>query len=208
MVSLKSNLALFCLSLGIVITIIPWISCKAQTKPESYPNVTNVKNFHWQGLLSEEQLSYKEVMDITDRYFRNHPEQKEEQEETYKAYLRWKLFWKNRMTKSGEKITGSQYANQFLNNLYRRSIAMQKHGQISSYCQSFDYEPKWRLLGPKKKYEDQNRGRLISVAVHPNDTNTIYAGSWQSGLYRTTNNGKTQKNMTDSKQKALVFMIG
>lgn len=51
----------------------------------------------------------------------------------------------------------------------------------------------WENLGPQVK-----SGRIISIAFHPTDTNTMYAGSASGGLWRTTDYGNTWEPITDN----------
>lgn len=48
-------------------------------------------------------------------------------------------------------------------------------------------------------------GRTISIAVHPTDPNTVYVGTAQGGLYRTTDGGSTWTPLLDN---ALSLAIG
>jgi len=50
----------------------------------------------------------------------------------------------------------------------------------------------WENFGPHNV-----SGRIISIAFHPTDSNTIYAGSAGGGLWKTTNNGLTWNPLTD-----------
>ncbi len=50
----------------------------------------------------------------------------------------------------------------------------------------------WQNLGPHTK-----SGRIISIAFHPTDTNTIYAGSASGGLWLTSDYGSTWQPITD-----------
>lgn len=50
----------------------------------------------------------------------------------------------------------------------------------------------WTNYGP-----DEVSGRLISVAFHPTDTNTMYVGSAGGGLWKTTDYGKNWTPLTD-----------
>jgi len=51
----------------------------------------------------------------------------------------------------------------------------------------------WQNFGP-----DTTSGRIISVAFHPTDSNTMLVGSASGGLWRTTDYGNTWNVLTDS----------
>lgn len=176
---------------------------KSKVNYDTIPNLFQSNQYLGQ---TTQKTDYQALMNITDRYFNKYPIMREKMEEYFKNYQRWKYYWKDRMSRVGRKVTGSRYMQKMKLNRLKRITASKK--TATPICHRSNHQPNWQLLGPKKKYSDQQRGRLISVAVHPNDTNTIYAGSWQSGLYKTTEHEETWKHMTDSKQKALVFMIG
>jgi hypothetical protein len=51
----------------------------------------------------------------------------------------------------------------------------------------------WVSLGPSN-----GAGRISSVAVHPTTIGTVYVGANSGGVWKTTNNGETWNNLTDS----------
>lgn len=51
----------------------------------------------------------------------------------------------------------------------------------------------WENFGPYTK-----SGRIIAIAFHPTDSNTMYAGSASGGLWRTTDYGNTWTPLTDN----------
>ena len=67
------------------------------------------------------------------------------------------------------------------------------------YCESNESFSKWEFLGPHHDPSiGQYLGIIISLAVDPDDPeNTIYAGTGQGGLFKTTNGGQSWQNLTD-----------
>ncbi|MET0624294.1 MAG: HYR domain-containing protein [Pyrinomonadaceae bacterium] len=65
-----------------------------------------------------------------------------------------------------------------------------------SLAASLAADPEWRSLGPKPIPNGQTSagsvpvsGRTIAIAVHPTDPDTVYVGTAQGGLYKSTNGG-------------------
>jgi photosystem II stability/assembly factor-like uncharacterized protein len=60
----------------------------------------------------------------------------------------------------------------------------------------------WVSLGPTSPYDLNNTftgrlGRVNSITIHPNDTNTIFLGTPNGGIWKTTNAGATWSSNTD-----------
>lgn len=57
----------------------------------------------------------------------------------------------------------------------------------------------WSPIGPDVIPENSlgSAGRLVSIAVHPRDPNTIYIGAAQGGVWKTTNRGASWTPLTD-----------
>ncbi len=67
--------------------------------------------------------------------------------------------------------------------------------------QESEYKSNWTFLGPKNpesKLADQHAGVITSISVNPNDTNEIYIGTMTSGLFHSTNRGKSWTCLTDN----------
>ncbi len=56
--------------------------------------------------------------------------------------------------------------------------------------------PVWDYLGPKG-VKDQWMGRITAIAVHPEDSSTLWAGAAPGGLFRSTDDGEHWKSLTD-----------
>ncbi len=60
----------------------------------------------------------------------------------------------------------------------------------------------WRELGPDtlnngNYFPEPVSGRLLAIAIDPYDSRTMYVGSAQGGIWKTTNGGKSWKPLTD-----------
>src|SRR5215217_6480524 len=51
----------------------------------------------------------------------------------------------------------------------------------------------WEYLGPSN-----GAGRISALAVHPTATGTVYVAANSGGVWKTTDNGETWTNLTDS----------
>jgi photosystem II stability/assembly factor-like uncharacterized protein len=76
--------------------------------------------------------------------------------------------------------------------------------RVSLGLQSFIDTPTWNFLGPAPIPNGQTSavstpvsGRTISIAVDPLDPNTVYVGTAQGGLYKSTNGGTTWTPLFD-----------
>ena len=104
----------------------------------------------------------------------------------FKQYARWQWFWSKRIMVTSTGIGDMQY----LNDAMAKYITNQN--QICG--NSSQSSSNWESLGPDSDPilsnttdRGQNLGMIISLWVHPQNTNVIYAGSRFGGLFRTTN---------------------
>ena len=73
-------------------------------------------------------------------------------------------------------------------------------------------DPEWRPLGPKPIPNGQTSagsvpvsGRTIAIAVHPTDPDTVYVGTAQGGLYKSTNGGANWTALFDFELESLAI---
>ena len=98
------------------------------------------------------------------------------------------------------------------------AIAQMEHQEkvlkrrVSLGIQSLVDTPAWNFLGPAPIPNGQTSaistpvsGRTISIAVHPTDPNTVYVGTAQGGLYKSTNGGTTWTPLFDSELETLAI---
>lgn len=112
----------------------------------------------------------------------------EEYEDNYMEYSRWKHFWENRIGGLNTQNSG------FYNTLYSRFINTGNHR--TSNCNSGQLNSNWKSLGPGE-YPEQKLGFVQSIAMHPTNSQILYAGSENGGLFKSVNGGQTWENKTN-----------
>ena len=132
--------------------------------------------------------SFYELTDKIDSYF----EMQETKDSDYKHYMRWKGEMIYHVSPIGEleNINVSRFkALKELNNKNQTNFNRVYHGQ-------------WELVGPSNYtggdvYSGGGIGRINCMAFHPTNNNTLYIGSANGGLWKTTNNGNSWIPLTD-----------
>jgi photosystem II stability/assembly factor-like uncharacterized protein len=105
-----------------------------------------------------------------------------------KSFGRWENFWHGRSGKPNVQPGGDlTVANEF--------TGMLLDGTISS-CNSSPTNLNWTLVGPNSSTAT-DMGVVFSLAVHPSNTNIIYAGTQSSGLWKTTDKGVNWQCISD-----------
>jgi len=89
-----------------------------------------------------------------------------------RSILRWENFWEKRLYSSGNfKIATEAMRN------YAFEFAQ------SSLSSSLN-NSNWISLGPSNNNLTNGVGRVLTVAIDPNNSNTIYAGAWNGGVWK------------------------
>ncbi|MEN9458697.1 MAG: hypothetical protein RL135_1287, partial [Bacteroidota bacterium] len=103
-----------------------------------------------------------------------------------KSFERYKYVMQDRMYANNTQLGGDVFtASKMGNQLILQNIQP---------CSNTDYP--WSLIGPV--YTGiSNLGIVNAVAVHPTNSQIIYAGTQASGLWKTSNGGTTWNNVTD-----------
>lgn len=105
-----------------------------------------------------------------------------------KEFERWEWFWSTRVNSSDSSINGT-----FIPALNALSSLMQ-----TPVCTSSPYVASWNSLGPNS-FPDQAEGMVLAVTFDPvNPLTTFYAGTPNSGAWKTTDGGTTWQSLTES----------
>ncbi len=88
----------------------------------------------------------------------------------------------------------------------------QQRAQVFGLAAALLADPEWRPLGPAPIPNGQTSavsvpvsGRTIAIAVHPTDPNTVYVGTAQGGLYKSTNGGANWTALFDFDLESLAI---
>jgi|GEM_PF-1545348 len=132
-----------------------------------------------------------DIQTKADGYYALHPDTTEGGGET--QFERWEGFWNTRVGSSDTTANGT-----FLPSLRALSGLIQ-----TPVCSSSSsYVANWQNLGPgtsSTPIADQALGMVLAVTFDPaNPTTTFYAGTPNSGAWKTTNAGVSWQSMTES----------
>lgn len=104
----------------------------------------------------------------------------------YKVFKRWEAYMKPRVYPTGEMTQASQAYTNFID--WERTHPQSVDKSISG---------NWNLLGPVGAPSGGGAGRVNFVRFDPTNTNTIYIGTPDGGLWKSTNSGSSWTPMTD-----------
>jgi PKD repeat protein len=105
----------------------------------------------------------------------------------YKAFKRWEHYMKPRVYPSGDvKLPSKSYTNykQWEADLAAQGIPKSTNGN-------------WSIIGPIGKPTGGGAGRLNFIRFDPTNSNTIWVGAPDGGLWKTTNGGTSWTTNTD-----------
>jgi len=106
----------------------------------------------------------------------------------YKQFKRWEWFWEQRVYPTGNFPAAGHL--QLEKNKYYKT-----HKNKSSFQA---ITPNWTNLGPSTSLGGYaGLGRLNTVAIDPNDANTILVGAASGGIWKSTNKGSSWTALTD-----------
>jgi hypothetical protein len=145
------------------------------------------------GLLYESQgsdtsLSFFDIQNNAEEFFRNyHNLNGPAIPRIEKVYKRWEYFWRNKVTYPFQPKNGDLGAHNF----YKHALTTHQ----LNVCTTPIGNP-WSLAGidylPR-----QEIGIVQSMAINPDNTNILFAGSYTSGLWRSMDAGANWENITD-----------
>ncbi len=105
-------------------------------------------------------------------------------------YKRWEYFWERRIYPDGSFPSPYITINEWNNYVSTHGSAMAKFYKKSG---------NWSPIGPiAKNTSEDGIGRITAITFHPKDTNIIFAGTPNGGLWKTTNNGNTWTTGSDN----------
>jgi photosystem II stability/assembly factor-like uncharacterized protein len=111
---------------------------------------------------------------------------------TLERFNRWANFMENRI----DPASGTCFDPNILWKEKQAFLDLQRTKKLRSGNSD------WVSLGPNSPYDINNvstgrLGRVNSITIHPTDTNTIFLGTPDGGIWKTTNGGQTWATNTD-----------
>jgi len=86
--------------------------------------------------------------------------------------------------------------------------ALRRSLTLSIAAQNSPVEPAWTLIGPQTvDLYGINAGRVSAIAIDPSNTQIVYAGGAEGGVWKSINGGTTWTPMTDSQVSLAVGSI-
>lgn len=180
----------------------------------------------WQSQLPkkpEKELTFEDYKRAFENYYREHPVNLEEEKlgpkfnfegtqevkkraaiEEYKLLNRWEWFTEPRVYPSGKwdfdkiDLTAESLAAEDERLRLKLSQTDTLKLQMNRPKISGSLPSSWAPLGPSNAVGGTNLGRVNSIQFDPTDPKTIYIGSPDGGVWKTTNNGATWKPKFDS----------
>jgi uncharacterized cupin superfamily protein len=114
-----------------------------------------------------------------DSYYTRHPELKEQRGSGWKPYNRLKWFYGHRVFQDAGNAVQARW------NAYLRKTDLEERNRAQAMSS-------WFSLGPTNL-----AGRMLDLEFDPSNTNIIYAGAADGGLWKSTNGGVSWSTTTD-----------
>lgn len=138
--------------------------------------------------------NYYKITAELDAYWESNP-LKNVKGSGFKPYQRWKEYWKNYLHSDGTLMTSDEITKQFRQS--RQSFRSITTGKTTATDKS-----DWQPLGPfshkNKGSWSSGQGRVNITVVDPSNPNTIFIGSPNGGLWKSTDHGSSWINLTDT----------
>lgn len=162
---------------------------------------TTTQNKKWLEMMQDPSLKFSEVQKVFNNYWQNRTDYKSN---GYKVFKRWEYINENRVLADG-RLQQPGYVWEVYNKYQTEQSTKRKIAQRSA-------AGTWAQMGPNA-YPTNNTGqptgmgRVNSLAFHPTDANTIYAGAASGGLWKSTNLGGSWSSISSNLPKLGVSAI-
>ncbi len=146
----------------------------AQELPLSIDNVINIKK--------NNKATFQTITNQYENYFSS--KNVDKKGSGYKPFKRWEYHWSHYLQEDGTIAPANH-----LWNAWEQKQKMTKSGKVAS---------NWTTKGPFAQSSNSGQGRINTVVVDPNNTNTLYVGAPSGGLWKSTDNGVNWTPLTDN----------
>jgi PKD repeat protein len=138
----------------------------------------------WVQMMQDPNRNFYTTLNEFNNYWANRPMEKGK---GYKAFRRWEAYMAPRVYPSGDVTLPSQTYDNYVEWL-NANPGNSNQNSISG---------SWTLLGPIGKPNGGGAGRINFLRFDPNNTNIMYVGAPDGGLWKTTNGGASWSTNTD-----------
>ena len=138
---------------------------------------------------------YKENKPERENFFTSLFRKKEKKEAEvekpgYEIFKRWEYFTQSRVFPSGDITLPMQTQKLFQD--YLQAEKNKGRAKSGSSC-----NPNWRYYGPNVNVHSEGVGRVNFVRFMPGNNQSVFIGTPDGGLWKSTDGGVTWKNLTD-----------
>lgn len=118
---------------------------------------------------------------------------------SWKAYKRWENYMEPRVYPTGDRSVMINAMNVYLDNFYAENDAIRGMSGGSGAPAPAPLAANWTIIGPTTSIPaGSGAGRVNFVRFDPTNTNTIYVGSPDGGLWKSTTSGTGWTTNTDN----------
>ena len=140
----------------------------------------------WVEKMRDPNVNFYDVQQEFNSYWANRPYEKGK---GYKQFKRWEYLMEQRCYPTGDKKLAAQTFDNF--------SAWENANAAMHIIPPIVMSNTWTPIGPMGAPSGGNAGRINFVRFHPTNTNTIYVGAPDGGLWVTTNGGTSWTTNTD-----------
>ncbi len=137
----------------------------------------------------DQQNNFYEIRAAAEKYWegRNY----KEKGKGWKQYKRWEWFWESRLNPDGTFPNTMHF--------YDQKVKYRSEDRTNDKTKNnVTQAASWSQVGPVSSTGGYSGlGRLNCIAVHPNNSSTMWAGAASGGLWKTTNGGSSWTTNTD-----------
>lgn len=165
------------LSIKNVIILLFFIFSKEGISQQTLPDTANYP--YWIEMMKDPKANFFQTQKAFNKYFENRDKGKGS---GYKVFKRWEYIMRGMISQDGSKPESGQALKEYQKFLNKnKSVA-----------------GNWTNLGPIICPNCFGLGRVNTIAFHPTNVYTFYAGAASGGIWKTTNYGVTWSDLTNN----------
>jgi gliding motility-associated-like protein len=167
---------------------------KGQSNPMDTANYP-----YWISMMQDHSINFYSTQSAFNKYWKGRPVTKGS---GWKPFKRWEYHMERIIDEHGnipnpdnDVLEYQNFVNRYTNNVVR--------GGLGSGPASCNSQGDWQELGPiplptNQPSQPNGNGRINALEFHPTDSNIVWAGAPQGGLWKSTDEGYTWSSNTDA----------